>query len=453
MRDLGSRLRSIIRQNPGTRPEDRPARPLTYVPEQAASRNTEQAAVELGGVVVRSANGACVAIDHVWDGQDWHGRRRVSSFRLEADAPLALFDARLESHADWARRVVFFDVETTGLSGGAGTLAFLVGCGWFEDDGFRVRQFFLAGPSGERVLLDALATEFSDTTLLVTYNGKSFDVPLMETRWAFHRESPATDDLAHFDMLPTARRLWGRLRSAARVAGRDRARVFDRDPDEPHRDSCSLSALERSVLGFHRLGDVPGLEIPTRYFHFLRTGDASVVEGVLEHNRHDLLSLAAVMSHALALAQDGPEACREAGEQVGLGRMYERAGQLDRATRAFELAAACGDREVRSHALARLAVLLRREARFEEAAEAWRGVLDLLGRGHDAASPLARRAAEALAIHHEHRARDLSKARRYAESLKLDARGRFRQDVEHRLGRLDRKLKGPGRPDPKLDWD
>jgi uncharacterized protein len=446
MRDLGSRLRSIVRQNPRSHPADPPARPLTYVPEQSASRNTEQAAAELGGEVVRSANGACVAIDHLWDGDHWHGRRRISSYRLEPGAPLALFDTRLESHADWARRVVFFDVETTGLSGGAGTLAFLVGCGWFEDDGFRVRQFFLAGPSGERVLLDALAHEFSDTTLLVTYNGKSFDVPLMETRWAFHRESPATDDLAHFDMLPTARRLWGRARSAARVLGRD-------PYDPPERESCSLTALERSVLGFHRLDDVPGLEIPTRYFHFLRTGDAAAVEGVLEHNRHDLLSLAAVMSHALALAQDGPEACREAGEQVGLGRMYERAGQTDRATRAFELAAATGDRQVRSHALARLAVLLRREAKFEESADAWRGVLDLVGRDRGAASPLARRAAEALAIHHEHRARDLSKAMRYAESLKIDATGRFRQDVEHRLGRLDRKLKTSDRREPKLDWE
>ncbi len=464
MRDLAARLRSIVRQNPGHRPgEEPPPRSLTYVPELGASRSTAQVAAELGGQVVQSPNGACVAIDSVRDGDEWHGRRRISSYRLEPDAPLALFDARLEAHADWARRVVYFDVETTGLSGGAGTLAFLVGCGWFEDDGFRVRQFFLAGPSGERVLLDALAEEFSDTTLLVTYNGRSFDVPLMETRWAFHRESPATDDLAHFDMLPTARRLWGRAqfrsaaRSAAQVWGRDShsaVRASDRDPyDMAPRESCSLSSLERSVLGFHRHDDVPGLEIPTRYFHFLRTGDHAVVEGVLEHNRHDLLSLAAVMSHALALAQDGPEACREAGEQVGLGRLYERVGQTDRATRAFELAAATGDRDVRSHALARLAVLLRRGARFDESAAAWRGVLDLAGRGDDAASPLARRAAEALAIHHEHRARDLSKARRYAESLKTDAKGRFRQDVEHRIGRLDRKLQGSERQAPQLDLE
>ena len=451
MRDLASRLRSIVRDNPKTRAEPPAPRSLTYIPEFGASRDTSQAAAELGGEVVQSRNGACVAIDHVWDGSEWHGRRRVSNYRFEPDAPLALFDARLSNCSDWARRVLFFDVETTGLSGGAGTLAFLVGCGWFDADGFRVRQFFLAGPAGERVLLDALADEFSDITLLVTYNGRSFDVPLMETRWAFHREAPATDDLAHFDMLPTARRLWGRAQFRD---GRSAPLSLDRDPwEDPPRESCSLSSLERSVLGFHRIDDVPGLEMPARYFHFLRTGDFAVIEGVLEHNRYDLLSLAAVMSHALALAQDGPEACREAGELVGLGRLYERAGQTDRATRAFELAAETGDREVRSHALARLAVLLRREAKFEESAAAWRGVLDLLGRGRSAASPLARRAAEALAIHHEHRVRDLSVARRYAEKLKTDAKGRFRQDVEHRLGRLDRKLKGSLRPEPKLDWD
>src|SRR5262245_55851912 len=169
-------------------------------------------------------------------------------------------------------------------------------------------------------MLDALGKIFDEASLLVTYNGRTFDVPLMETRWAFHRSSAATDELPHFDMLPPARRLWGRPRSA---------RV---EVDEEVRESCSLSSLERTVLGFHRLDDVPGIEIPSRYFQFLRTGDPNFIEGVLDHNRHDLLSLAAVMSHALWLAREGPCACRESREQVGLGRLYERAGAIDRAT-------------------------------------------------------------------------------------------------------------------------
>jgi uncharacterized protein YprB with RNaseH-like and TPR domain len=189
--------------------------------------------------------------------------------------------------------MVFFDVETTGLSGGAGTLAFLAGCGWFENGGFRVRQFFLSGPAGEHAMLDGLAAIFDAASLLVTFNGRSFDVPLMETRWAYHRRECPTAELPHFDMLPPARLLWSRR--------------------EDERTSCTLSALERSVLRFHRAGDVPGFEIPSRYFRFLRTGDSSVIQGVLEHNQHDLISLAAVMVHALQLARVGADDCETPG--------------------------------------------------------------------------------------------------------------------------------------------
>jgi uncharacterized protein YprB with RNaseH-like and TPR domain len=447
MRDLASRLRNIVRQDAERRArDDGGARPrtLTYVADGAGDYDAGQVAERLGGRLVHVGNSTCLSIDAQWDDSLSHGRRRISSYRPAADAPLALFDPRAAGTPDWARHPVFFDVETTGLSGGAGTLAFLVGCGWFDDDGFRVRQFLLAGPAGERAMLDAIGKIFDEASLLVTYNGRTFDVPLMETRWAFHRSSAATDDLPHFDMLPPARRLWGRPRSARLEAA-----------EYEERESCSLSSLERTVLGFHRLDDVPGIEIPSRYFQFLRTGQAEVIEGVLDHNRHDLLSLAAVMSHALWLAQEGPCACRESRERVGLGRLYERAGAIDRATEAYEMAASEGDRDTRSHALARLAVLLRRDGRHDQAAAAWQGVIETSGR-EAAGTPLARRAAEALAIHHEHRARDLATARRYAASLERNATGQHRNDVRHRLDRLDRKLKRSGGSDGQtagLNWD
>ena len=451
MHDLTSRLRRIVRQETGN------ARSLTYVPDLPIARDPEDVAERLGGQVIGRKSSTCVAIDRVWDDDHFHGRRRLSSYRPESGAPLDLFDRRSGAIDGWADRVVFFDVETTGLSGGAGTLAFLVGCGWFETEGFRVRQFFLNGPGGERAMLEALTSIFDEASLVVTYNGKSFDVPLMETRWAFHRTSTPTDDLPHFDMLPPARRLWGRrsLRSAERGAprawGRERWGV---DATDVPRESCSLSTLERTVLGFHRHGDVPGLEIPTRYFHFLRTGDPAVVAGVLDHNRHDLISLAAVMSQALWLAQEGPDACREGREQLGLGRLYERAGDAERALRSYERATSADEPDVRCDALSRMALLHRRVGAFDAAAAAWQAVLDLLGHRRAVSCPLGRQAAEALAIHHEHRARNLSAAKRYAESLREDTSGRFRQDVSHRIDRIDRKLKRKAdRAAISLNWD
>jgi uncharacterized protein YprB with RNaseH-like and TPR domain len=464
MRDLAARLREIVqtdrKSTPGVDfgPETQGTkvggskstpgvdfrRELTYVPDLGFGQSPDSAGVaaQLGGTVHEAHGGACVVIDRTWTPDQSHGRRRVESYAIDPTAPIGLFDPRLSDRADWASRVVFFDIETTGLSGGAGMIAFLAGCGWFEmDGGFTVRQFLLTGPAGERALLELLEGIFAQASLLVTFNGRTFDLPVMDMRWAFHRRDTPTLGLPHFDMLPPARRLWGRVSLAERQTRPHDARRYASD----ERASCSLSSLERSVLGFHRLGDVPGFEIPTRYFQFLRTGDAAAIEGVLEHNRHDLISLAAVTSHALWLGREGPEACRQSGEQIGLGRLYERAGDEPRAARAYEMAAAgTHDRETQRHALARLAVLMRRDDRHEEAAAAWESVLGPVAEsGADARRPLSaleRRAAEALAIHHEHRVRNPLEAKRYASLLKTRSVSGPQQDVEHRLGRLARKI-------------
>ena len=431
MRDLKSRLRDIVRQDVNRRPE--PAAPeLTYVDEERGRDDVDpgDVATALGGRIVECAAGACIVIDRVYEAHARHGRRQVGDLPAEftPSAPITLFDHRAPGGAGWADRIVFFDTETTGLSGGAGTLAFLAGCGWFEGENFRVRQFLLAGPGGERAQLAELTKIFDDASLVVTYNGRTFDVPLMDMRWAFHRTSTPTADMPHLDMLPPARRLWG---------------------STPER-SCSLSSLERAVLGFHRLADVPGFEIPGRYFQFVRTNDARAIAAVLDHNRHDVISLAALMSHALWLVREGPLACREPVERLGLGRLYERAGDDARAIDAYEMAARGDEIEVRRLALARLAHLLRRDRRYDAAAAAWQGVFDLAGDEMGALSALDRRAIEALAIHHEHRARNLPEARRYAEVLRLHAKGAARTAVEYRVARIRRKLAAAPPLSPRL---
>ena len=440
MRDLASRLRSIVQQEASRAPvSERPlVRELSYVAEGEEGGDIARAADGLGGLVHTTDRGACVVVDRLWPAEAWYGCHQVGECAMDRDAPIALFDRRLEAHATWAEHVVFLDIETTGLSGGAGTLAFLVGVAWFEDGAFRVRQFFLNGPAGERAMLDALAELFGRTSLLVTFNGRAFDVPVMDMRWAFHRLPTPTEALPHFDMLPPARRLWG---EPGQRAGQQQA-LGESQCD------CSLTALERSLLGLHRYRDVAGFEIPTRYFQYLRTGDVRVVEGVLDHNRHDLVSLAAITSRALALARVGPAACQTPSELLGLGRLYERMGNTTHAARAFELAADAGHRAIRRQALAGLAILRRREGRFDDAAAAWQHVLTLTA--EDEATPLGRRAAEALAIHHEHRARDLETARRYAEVLSLGASGQLRAEARHRLDRLDRKLSNRRKRDEDL---
>lgn len=322
-------------------------------------------------------------------------------------------------------RLLFVDLETTGLAGGAGTCAFLVGCGWFDGGTFRIRQFFLSSYTGERALLDAVALIAGEAGAVVTYNGKTFDLPLIETRFLFHRMTTPFAGMAHIDMLHPARRLW---------------RSDDEDPERAQ-GSCRLTMVEETQLGHVREGDVPGFEIPGRYFHYVRTGDARALDPVLEHNRLDILALAIITARAAQMLDEGPAAARTAREAIGLGRLYERAGRTADARDAYGRAANMTPAEAitRAEALRSFALLARRDRQYEDAAAAWRRLLDL----RRCPPHMAREATEALAVHHEHRLCDLATARRFAlESLQFNASRARTAAVHHRLARLDRKLGG-----------
>jgi tetratricopeptide (TPR) repeat protein len=155
------------------------------------------------------------------------------------------------------------------------------------------------------------------------------------------------------------------------------------------------------------------------------------------------------MSHALWLASEGPMACREPSERLALGRLYERAGRMEAAAEAYDLAARTDDLSMRCDALVHLAVLHRRARRFDQAAVCWQAVLDTARRRPSLAGA-ARRAAEALAIHHEHRLKDATTARRYAEVLRRGTDGRGEREAVHRLDRLNRKIE---RSTGQLSWE
>jgi hypothetical protein len=418
------RLRDIVR---GSVPRQTVVRELTYEPVGPDGLPVERGAATAlrGASDVGTPFGPVAVIDHAFE-TDWPFLG-TSPAECEVIVPGAL--STLTGRPVTPRPArrggpVFLDLETTGLSGGAGTVAFLVGCGFFENGTFRTRQFFLTGYAGERALLHLVAGFLAEAPFIVTYNGRTFDLPVMEMRWQFHRIPPPLDDLPHVDMLPPARRLWR--------AGEDGA---DR--------SCRLVHLEESLLGYAREGDVPGWEIPQRYFDYVRRGDPAPLEPVLLHNRLDLVSLAAITARAQRLVEEGPSAARDPCECVALGRIFRRAGALDRAEASFRHAASqCGtSRAVREDALHELAMLLRRQRRFGEAAEAWR---DLLALGHGR-SRAAREAIQALAVHQEHRERNLQHARELAtRALQAEQDPSRREDLRYRLARIQRKLAALG---------
>ncbi|HVA00981.1 MAG TPA: ribonuclease H-like domain-containing protein [Terriglobia bacterium] len=284
--------------------------------------------------------------------------------------------------------VVYLDTETTGLSGGTGTCAFLIGIGAADGPGFRVRQFFLRDFTEEKAALAALTEALEPYQLLVTFNGKTFDLPLLEARYTLARMQSPFARLPHLDLLHPARRLW-KLRL----------------------ESCNLKNLERELLGIARNGDVPGSEIPQIYFDYLRTGSAAGLQPVFFHNALDIVTLAALTveaGQAVTKAGDGGDC--DSRDLFSLSRILERVGASELALATCQRALDCGLPDaVEPHALWQLASQHKRQRRYEQAAELW---VEIIRRR----SSYLVEAYEELAIHYEHRRRDARKALEYAEA-------------------------------------
>jgi uncharacterized protein YprB with RNaseH-like and TPR domain len=201
------------------------------------------------------------------------------------------------------------DLETTGLAGGTGTVPFLVGLAYYRDERFKVTQFFLNEMAEEDRLVRELAQFILDMGFksLVTYNGKAFDVPLVETRFALHRTPCPLRGMPHLDFLFSARSLW------------------------KHKyDSCRLFHLAQQIVQAERAEDIPGAEIPLRYFQYIRSGDFSLIDPILYHNQEDLLSLlGVVVAGAILVERNREAAARGEGDPMdlyGVARLFERAG-------------------------------------------------------------------------------------------------------------------------------
>ncbi len=242
------------------------------------------------------------------------------------------------------------------MSGGAGTVAFLVGCGFYDLGAFQVRQFLLTSYAAERALLTAVAEFFDDAELIVTYNGKTFDVPVMETRWMFHRMEMPLDGVPHFDALHTARRLW-------------KSRT-----DDPGEGGCGCRRWSACCSMSAALATSAASKSPPASSSSCAAAIPSARTG-LEHNRLDLVSLAAVTARAVKMIEEGADACDDGAQALAVGRIFERAGLLARADECYRRAAMCDKARVRCEGLYRLALRRRRERRFAEAADYWREIV------------------------------------------------------------------------------
>jgi uncharacterized protein YprB with RNaseH-like and TPR domain len=393
----------------------------------------------LGGHPITTPLGDAYVVEQMYPRGAPHGSARLD-LRPERKSLCAwcglphFTQAPIESFA-------FLDIETTGLSGGTGTLAFLVGVGRYHDGHFHLAQFFLRDPSDEPGQLAALEAFLAPCQALVTFNGKAFDAPLLRTRYTTHGWRAPLADLAHFDLLHVARRLWK-----------------NRLP------SRTLGNLEAQILGTLRSGDdIPGWMIPSLYQEYLRSGDAAPLRQVFYHNAMDILSLAALMDHMAALLDDPYTHAAQYGVDVlALARLFEDMGDLDEAARLYLLGLEHNDAAAGLIPRPLLLQALHRLAHIHKGRSEWEACTRLL---EQAAAHRQIEACEELAKLYEHSLKDIPTALRWTETalelvehasarpqdetyLPAYERHRWREAFERRKARLERLYAKRSSPPP-----
>jgi len=388
-------LRRVIRRIETRRPKRPAAPPIEEV---------------LGGELVDTGEGQLLVVRREFPLSYRHGRQPLGA-ALETPLDLLSAVARADTPVGDPRSLLFLDAETTGLAGGTGTYAFLIGAAWLEDDRLILAQHFMRDFDEEPALLAALGLLLERASAVVTFNGASFDLPLLETRFIMARRRwPAA--LPHLDLLRPSRRVWTSCFA-----------------------DCRLATLEREVIGVVRDDDIPGALIPALYFDFLRSRRAAPLGRVLAHNRDDILTLVGLLGwFGGALSARAEMTAAELG---GLGRLWEPV-DVERALACYRAALAAGLTGVPAQAVRlRLARWEKRLARWEAARSLWEAAVR-----HATFDP---RPWEELAKFHEHRCRDFVTARAIVEDalgLAEAARAPLRtvDAFAHRLGRLQRRL-------------
>jgi uncharacterized protein YprB with RNaseH-like and TPR domain len=365
----------------------------------------------LSGEVVTTPHGQHFETERLWENHRRHGSVYISDL---AELPEDLLEPLSGGSIPCAHpmRWAFLDTETTGLAGGTGTYAFLIGVGSIDKQGFRLRQFFMRDYGEEASLLHRLAEHLAQFDVLITYNGKAYDQPLLETRFRMARARHPFDRMEHLDLLFGARRLW-KLRL----------------------ESCRLVDLENRVLGVERQGDLPGEMIPYVYFDFLRSQKAFQVVPIFHHNAIDILSLACLTAIVpCAFRSPSDAGLRHGADLIGLARWMLQAERPEEAVDLFRRAVEMGlPDDLLFRTMWESAAVERKLGRVDAALAV---MTELAG----SRNPFRVRALEELAKHYEHREKN------YAMALEMTRSALALEDTAEIRRREDRlKVKNRGR--------
>jgi hypothetical protein len=382
--------------------------------DEARLRGNRGLAEILSGEEIENEHGRFFLVSDRVSGASRHGHRNLlEAFDLDMSAAAMLANNPLVSEYR-SSDALFLDTETTGLAGGTGTMAFLIGVGWMEGDHFQVRQILARDFGEEKAALTYLKDIAARKRFLITFNGKAFDINLLATRFIMNRMQSDLPGLPHLDLLHPSRRLLG------------------------HRlENCRLATLEADILGVQREGDIPGWEIPQRYFDWLRKRDPRLLAGIFEHNRLDVISMATLTAHLVEiLTAQAPAPYTHTDDYLAAARLLLTRANATGAQKILDIFhdQTCSDFSLQSKK--KLAQLYKRTGRMDEAVQIWRQMA--------ACEPIEFYAVSELAKYQEHHEQDYSQARALIESA-LAGNNTFseqeQESLSHRLKRLKARLK------------
>lgn len=401
-------------------------------PEDSPSAGLDECtlATLLGATVARTKFGDHLSI------RNWHATPEFpevapTALDLLCHTPDPARTKKWRAAAADPEKWLFLDTETTGLAGGTGTYAFLVGIAWWDSGGLQVEQLMMRDFSDEYSLLVELAARIAERPVLVTFNGKSFDWPLLESRYLMTRNIRVPELAAHLDLLHPARAVWKLRLGSVRLVELER------------------HVLDAPRLGWHREDDVPSSLIPQFYFDYLRGGSPGPLAGVVRHNRMDLRGLAALFAKLNSLLSAEQREETEALDLFGLSRYLQRRGEATRAESACVAARGRGlPLAYDAQAQRELALMAKRRGEHAQAAEIWQELLQD-GDCHS-------NACEELAIYYERRAKDFKKALEFAwiglkELRRRSGRAKFGMNKPAELRRMERLMKRVARLEQRLN--
>ena len=348
-----------------------------------------------------------------------HGIYKINKFFKQLDTNIL---ATISNSNDFdlnqaiINNILFIDTETTGLMGGTGTVSFLIGIGYFNNEEFVVEQFLMRDYDEETPMLIDIRDKLKDHDIVVSFNGKSFDLPLIKTRLILNRLKRPDFNL-HVDLLHSARRLWSFL------------------------DSCSLNSLEENIIDYQRVDDIPGHLIPGLYFEFLENKDLKKLIPILEHNRYDILSLVTLFSHLKEIHLENIDNLSP-HELYQMGRIKEKDKNYESCINYLEKSMKNSEQNYLEYkAMKKLSWQYKRVDRYEKAVEIWqvmikKSTLDIF--------PYVE-----MAKFFEHREKDYKKALSYTnQAIELLSKNRIitnnyktdMDDLKHRKERLSKKI-------------